>query len=112
MIGCITAEGIRESNKAAHMAAGDHGRPGVPSAASGVAAQADDRYPYDPVTPIGHPPAGVEGRKANPPCAEDFRRPYITEGHATDSPGNVPSSLGPVPAPEVPGVPSRVLEHR
>ena len=40
--------------------------------------------------------------------AADFRRDLITAGHGADSPDNAPSRPEPVPAPEVPGVPSRV----
>ena len=41
--------------------------------------------------------------------ASDFTRPLITAGHAADSPDNAAARPAPVPAPEVPGVPSRVF---
>ena len=41
--------------------------------------------------------------------AADFSRDLITAGHAADSPENDSPRLMPVPAPEVPGVPSRVF---
>lgn len=86
MIGCITAEGVAESNKAAHMAAGDSARPGVPSAATGVGAYQDAS-----LRPSERPPIGaVEGRPADPVRAGDYRRPYIEAGHAVQSPANAP----------------------
>ena len=90
MIGCITAEGVAESNKAAHMAAGDHGHPGVPSAAGGVAAHADYSWPHDPFSRPGHPVSGLEASGPDPVRAEDFRRPYLAEGHGAESPANAP----------------------
>ena len=86
MIGCITAEGVAERNKAAHMTAGDSARPGVPSAAAGVGAYQDTS-----LRPSERPPIGtVEGRPADPVRAEDYRRPYIEAGHAVQSPANAP----------------------
>ena len=41
--------------------------------------------------------------------ASDFSRGLITDGHAADSPENDSPRPMPVPAPEVPGVPSRVF---
>ena len=86
MIGCITAEGIAESNKAAHMAAGDSARPGIPSAAAGVGAYQDTSLRPSEPPPIG----AVEGRPADPVRAEDYRRPYLAEGHGAESPANAP----------------------
>jgi hypothetical protein len=90
MIGCITAEGVAGSNKAAHMAAGDQARPGVPSAAGGVGAHADYSRPHDPFPRPGHPVSGLEASGPDPVRAGDFRRPYLAEGHGAESPANEP----------------------
>jgi len=45
-------------------------------------------------------------------AAADFHRDLITAGHAADSPDNDSARPEPVPAPEVPGVPSRVYYTR
>ena len=89
MIGLVTQQAIAEQNaavKAAAMAAGAPPVPGVPSAAAGVGAYQDTSLRPSERTPFG----AVEGGPADPVRAEDYRRPYLAEGHGAESPANAP----------------------
>ena len=91
MIGLVTQLAIDEQNaaaeKAAPMAAGAPPARGVPSAAAGVAGQAEDSAGAP--APLV-PPGGLGTAQRTGVLPEGFRRPYITAGHAADSPGNAP----------------------
>lgn len=91
MIGLVTQQAIAEQNaaavKAAPMAAGASPAYGVPSAAAAVAGQAED----DAAAPAPLVPPGGRGTtQRTGVLPESFRRPYITAGHAADSPANAP----------------------
>lgn len=88
----ITQEGraAQAAAKAAYMARGAAPVHGVPSAAGGVAGHAGEAAGDAPGPLMMPGMSGMSGWRIAVMCAEDFRRPYMAEGHAAQSPANPP----------------------